>query len=59
MESQRRETAPSGALPGEIVIAHGDDLFVKCALRPRCGLIEVQPEARRRMNVEISSNGAP
>jgi len=52
------ETAPSGALPGEIVIAHGDDLVVKCGAETALRVIEVQPEARRRMSVRDFLNGA-
>ena len=52
------ETAPPGALPGEIVIAHGDDLVVKCGDEPALRVIEVQPEARRRMSVRDFLNGA-
>jgi len=52
------ETAPSGALPGEIVIAHGDDLVVKCGAETALRVIEVQPEARRCMSVRDFLNGA-
>jgi methionyl-tRNA formyltransferase len=52
------ETAPSGALRGEIVIAHGDDLVVKCGAETALRVIEVQPEARRRMSVRDFLNGA-
>jgi methionyl-tRNA formyltransferase len=44
--------------PGQVMVAHGDDLVVKCgeeetALR----LLEVQPEAKRRMSVRDFLNG--
>jgi methionyl-tRNA formyltransferase len=52
------ENPPPGALPGEIVIAHGDDLVVKCGDETALRVIEVQPEARRRMSVRDFLNGS-
>lgn len=49
-------TAP-GALPGEVVAAHGDDLLVQCGEETALRIIEVQPEGRRRMSVRDFLNG--
>ena len=47
----------SHALEGEIVVAHGDELNVKCGEQTTLRLIEVQPEAKRRMSVRDYLNG--
>ncbi len=47
----------SNAVPGEVVTAHGDDLIVKCSEETMLRLIEVQPEAKRRMSVRDFMNG--
>ena len=47
----------SEAAPGEVVAAHGDDLIVKCGEETMLRLIEVQPEAKRRMSVRDFVNG--
>lgn len=52
------ETPSPDALPGEIITAHGDDLVVKCGDETGLRVIEVQPEARRRMGVRDFLNGA-
>ena len=52
------DTAPSVAREGEVIAAHGDDLVVKCGDGTALRLIEVQPEARRRMSVRDFLNGA-
>ncbi|MGH9971635.1 MAG: methionyl-tRNA formyltransferase [Pyrinomonadaceae bacterium] len=52
------EAAAPDAGPGEIVAAHGDDLIVKCGAHTALRLIEVQPEAKRRMSVRDFLNGA-
>ena len=46
-----------GAAPGEVVAALGDDLIVKCGGQTALRLIEVQPEAKRRMSVRDFLNG--
>ncbi len=46
-----------GAVEGEIVKAHGDDLFVSCGGKSLLRLHEVQPEGKRRMNVRDFLNG--
>jgi len=43
--------------PGEVVAAHGDDLTVQCGQQTALRLIEVQPEARKRMAVRDFLNG--
>jgi methionyl-tRNA formyltransferase len=42
---------------GEVIIAHGDDLLVKCGEGTVLRLLEVQPEAKRRMSVRDFLNG--
>lgn len=51
------ETASPGARGGEVIAAHGDDLVVKCGDETALRIIEVQPEARRRMSVRDFLNG--
>jgi len=45
------------ARPGEIVIANGDNLVVRCGEESSLRLLEVQPEAKRRMSVRDFVNG--
>jgi methionyl-tRNA formyltransferase len=45
------------ATAGEVLIAHGDDLVVKCGEETALRLFEVQPEAKRRMSVRDFLNG--
>jgi methionyl-tRNA formyltransferase len=47
----------SAAAAGEIVVAHGDDLVVSCGEQTALRLIEVQPEARKRIGVRDFING--
>ena len=51
------ETALPDARAGEVLVAHGDDLVVKCGDGTALRLIEVQPEAKRRMGVRDFLNG--
>jgi methionyl-tRNA formyltransferase len=51
------EDAASGAHPGEVIVAHGDELVVKCGEESALRLVEVQPEAKRRMSVRDFLNG--
>jgi methionyl-tRNA formyltransferase len=44
-------------VPGQILIAHGDDLIVSCGDDTALRLLEVQPEARRRMTARDFLNG--
>jgi methionyl-tRNA formyltransferase len=43
--------------PGQILAARGDDLIVQCGSKTSLRLLEVQPEAKRRMNVRDFLNG--
>jgi len=46
------------ARAGEVLLAHGDDLVVKCGGETALRLLEVQPEAKRRMSVRDFLNGS-
>jgi len=48
----------SAAAPGEVIKAHGDELLVKCGEHTVLRLLEVQPEAKRRMSVRDFLNGS-
>jgi methionyl-tRNA formyltransferase len=50
-----RESPKAG--PGEVLVAHGDDLVVGCGEGQALRLMEVQPEAKRRMSVLDFLNG--
>ncbi|MEP6636250.1 MAG: methionyl-tRNA formyltransferase [Acidobacteriota bacterium] len=45
------------AVAGEVIAAHGDELVVACANQTALRLLEVQPEAKRRMTVREYLNG--
>jgi methionyl-tRNA formyltransferase len=45
------------AVPGEVIDAHGDELLVSCGEQTGLRLIEVQPEARKRLGVRDFING--
>ena len=45
------------AVPGSVVAAHGDELIVGCGEQTALRLIEVQPEARKRIRVRDFING--
>jgi methionyl-tRNA formyltransferase len=51
------ETVSMDGLAGEVLVAHGDDLVVKCGDEKALRLIEVQPEAKRRMSIRDFLNG--
>ncbi|HEV2828563.1 MAG TPA: methionyl-tRNA formyltransferase [Pyrinomonadaceae bacterium] len=51
------EASALDAQAGEVIFAHGDDLLVKCADETALRLLEVQPEAKRRMSVRDFLNG--
>ncbi|HEU4715111.1 MAG TPA: methionyl-tRNA formyltransferase [Pyrinomonadaceae bacterium] len=56
----RAEVATSplaSATPGEVVISHRDDLIVQCGGETALRLIEVQPEARKRVGAREFING--
>ena len=45
------------AAPGEIIVAHGDELIVKCGEGTTLRLVELQAEGKRRMRVRDYLNG--
>lgn len=55
----RAETVSSAleTVPGEVLAAHGDELIVNCGRQTALRLIEVQPEARKRIAVRDFING--
>ena len=50
-------TEHQSAAPGEVLVASGDELIVKSGEATALRLIEVQPEAKRRMSVRDYLNG--
>jgi methionyl-tRNA formyltransferase len=48
----------SEALAGQVIAAQGDELIVSCGQQTALRLIEVQPEARKRMGVRDFISGA-
>ncbi|MGH9875714.1 MAG: methionyl-tRNA formyltransferase [Pyrinomonadaceae bacterium] len=56
-KSSLAETTSVDAGAGEVLVAHGDDLVVKCGDNTELRLLEVQPEAKRRMSVRDFLNG--
>lgn len=48
----------TNASPGQVVQAQGDDLVVACGEETALRLLEVQPEAKRRMSVRDFLNGS-
>ena len=55
--AQPVESPNANASPGEVIVAHGDDLLVSCGGETALRLIEVQPEARKRIPVRDFING--
>jgi methionyl-tRNA formyltransferase len=55
--AQPVESPNPNATPGEVIVAHGDDLLVSCGEETALRLIEVQPEARKRIPVRDFING--
>ena len=47
----------SEGMPGEVIAANGDELIVGCGRQTALRLIEVQPEARKRIGVRDFING--
>jgi methionyl-tRNA formyltransferase len=43
--------------PGEVVMAHGDDLIVNCGANTNLRLLELQPEGKRRLSARDFLNG--
>jgi methionyl-tRNA formyltransferase len=50
-------SAIPGTAPGEVIVAHGDELLVSCGEQTALRLLEVQPEARKRLTVRDFING--
>jgi methionyl-tRNA formyltransferase len=57
-KAEARPTGNEETAPGGVLVATGDDLIVKCGEQTELRLIEVQPEAKRRLNVRDYLNGA-
>jgi methionyl-tRNA formyltransferase len=55
--AEPQTTATAQASTGEIVSARGDEMIVSCGEHTQLRLLEVQPEARRRMTVRDFLNG--
>lgn len=55
--AQPVESPSPNAKPGEVVVAHGDKLLVSCGEQTALRLLEVQPEARKRLTVRDFVNG--
>jgi methionyl-tRNA formyltransferase len=51
------QPAEKGRQDGEVVVARGDDLILKCGEGTALRLLEVQPEAKRRVSVRDFLNG--
>ena len=56
-KAEARPTGNEEESPGEVLLAKGDDLIVKCGEQTELRLLEVQPEAKRRMSVRDYLNG--
>ena len=50
-------SSETSASAGEVIVAQGDDLVVSCGEQTALRLIEVQPEARKRMTARDFVNG--
>jgi len=46
-----------GPHPGEVIAAHGGDLIVQCGGETAIRILELQPEAKRRMSARDFMNG--
>ena len=51
-------TTEGNATPGEVIVAHRDELVVSCGEQTALRLIEVQPESRKRITVREFISGA-
>jgi len=56
-KAEDAEDKRGAAAPGEAVLAHGDDLIVRCGAETSLRLIEVQLEGKRRMSARDFLNG--
>jgi methionyl-tRNA formyltransferase len=52
------KTGRAEAIPGEVVMAHGDDLVVQCGEETALRLIAVQAEGARRLSARDFMNGS-
>ncbi len=50
-------TSEPDGTPGEVIAARGDDLIIQCGEQTALRLLQVQPEAKRRMPVRDFLNG--
>jgi methionyl-tRNA formyltransferase len=57
-KAQIVDDSDSAFEPGVVTSAHGDELVVQCGGRSSLRLLEVQPEAKRRMSARDFLNGA-
>jgi methionyl-tRNA formyltransferase len=51
------EAGAGDTMPGTVISAHGDELIVTCGGQTALRLLELQPEAKRRMSVRDFLNG--
>jgi len=56
-EAQPSLSVTSGIANGELIVAHGDELVVQCGSKTALRVLEVQPEARKRMAARDFVNG--
>lgn len=56
-EAQPSLSVTSGIANGEVIVAHRDELVVQCGQRTALRVLEVQPEARKRMAARDFING--
>ena len=57
LEAQPSMSVTSGIANGELIVAHRDELVVQCGERTALRVLEVQPEARKRMAARDFING--
>ena len=56
-QAQPSISVTSGIANGELIVAHRDELVVQCGQRTALRVLEVQPEARKRMAARDFING--
>jgi methionyl-tRNA formyltransferase len=56
-EAQPSLSVTSGIANGELIVAHRDELVVQCGQKTALRVLEVQPEARKRMAARDFING--
>jgi methionyl-tRNA formyltransferase len=56
-EAQPSISVTSGIANGEVIVAHRDELVVQCGKRTALRVLEVQPEARKKMAARDFING--